>query len=190
MTVGIIVLLMLSVVGVGVVVFLVGLYNQLVLVTVNVDKAWANIDVLLKQRFDEIPKLVAVCEGYMAHERATLEKVTLARTAFLSSTTPGQAARAENQLSQALKTLFAVSENYPQLKANEHFLQLQQRVSYLENQIADRREFFNESVAIYNTRIRQVPEMFIAQLLRYQPREMFAVADTDKKDPVISFKQP
>jgi LemA protein len=167
-----------------------GIYNQLVQVKVNTEKAWANIDVLLKQRYDEIPKLVKVCEGYMKYERETLEKVTLARTRFLEAKSPAQMAKADSELGGALRSLFAVSENYPALKANENFMQLQGRVSYLENQLADRREFYNDSVSIYNTRIKQVPDMFIAGLLGYGAKEMFNVAAAEKSSPDINIEIP
>ena len=175
---------------VGGIMYLVGVYNQLVLVLVNTDKAWANIDVLLKQRYDEIPKLIKVCEGYMKYEQATLEKIIAARTRFMDAKSPAQAAAADASMAGALKTLFAVSENYPELKANANFKQLQDRISYLESQIADRREFYNESVAVFNTRIQQIPDLFIARLLNYQPKEMFKAAEQDKEDPKISFTLP
>lgn len=172
------------------VLYFVGIYNQLIMIKVNVDKAWANIDVLLKQRYDELPKLVKVCEGYMKYEKETLEKVTLARTRYMEAKTPGQVSRADTQLAGALKTLFAVAENYPELKANQNFMQLQNRVSYLEGQIADRREFYNESVAIYNERIQQVPYVFIANMINYAQKEMYKVGDEDKKSPEIKFDFP
>lgn len=167
-----------------------GIFNQLIRVRVNVDKSWANIDVLLKQRYDEIPKLVKVCEGYMTHERQTLESVTKARTMYLEAKTPGQIAKADSELATALKSLFAVSENYPNLKANEGFMQLQQRVSYLENQIADRREFYNDSVAVFNTRIQQIPDVVVARMMNYQPAEMYKVAEAEKASPEINFNVP
>jgi LemA protein len=168
----------------------VGIYNQLVELSVNVDKSWANIDVLLKQRYDEIPKLIKVCEGYMQYERETLEKITAARTRFMEARTPGQLAQADAQMAGALKTLFAVSENYPDLKANENFRQLQQRVSYLESQIADRREFYNDSVAIFNARIRQIPYVFFAGPLQYTTKEMFKATAEEKQSPDIKFNMP
>jgi len=174
----------------GVIIYLVGLYNELIQINVNIDKSWANIDVLLKQRYDELPKLVKVCEGYMAYEKDTLEKVISARTKFLEAKTPASMAAADNVLTGALKTLFAVSENYPELKANENFKQLRERVSYLENQIADRREFYNDSVAVFNTRIKQFPDLFIADMLRYTPKEMYKVAEAEKESPEIKFEMP
>lgn len=190
MGVALVILILLGMVSLGIIVFFIGVYNQLVHVKINVDKAWANIDVLLKQRYDEIPKLIKVCEGYMKFERETLEKVTLARTKYLDAKTPGQIAQADSGLTGALKSLFAVAENYPALKANENFMQLQGRVSYLENQIADRREFYNDSVAVFNTRIKQIPDIFVANILSYSEREMFKVQESDKASPDISFEMP
>ncbi len=173
-----------------VIIYTINIYNELIQIKINIDKAWANIDVLTKQRYDEIPKLVKVCEGYMQYERETLERVILARTKFLESKTPGQVANADSQLSGALKTLFAVAENYPQLKANENFMQLQNRVSQLENQIADRREFYNESVTVYNTRIQQIPYVFVAGMLNYAQKEMYKINEQEKKPPEIKFDLP
>ncbi len=189
---GIIILFLgiLLLVVIGLVLYLVSIYNQLIHVRVNIDKSWANIEVLEKQRYDEIPKLVKVCEGYMKYERETLEKITLARTRFLEAKTPSEIARADAGLAGALKTLFAVAENYPELKANENFIQLQNRISYLENQIADRREFYNDSVAIFNTRIKQIPAVFIANILKYTPKEMFKVPEVEKVSPEIKFEFP
>lgn len=172
----------------GLVLYAVGVYNQLVQINVNVARAWSNIEVLEKQRYDEIPNLVRVCEGYIEHERTTLENVTAARTSFMQAKTPGQVAEADSRLAGALKTLFAVSENYPSLKADSHFLQLQKRVSDLENQIADRREFYNDSVAIFNTRIRQIPYVFFTGLLGFTAeKEMYKVAEAEKAVPQIRF---
>ncbi|NTU43893.1 MAG: LemA family protein [Nitrospirales bacterium] len=167
--------------------YLVGVYNQLIQVRVNVDKAWSNIHVLEKQRYDELPKLVKVCETYMQFERETLERVIRARTLFMEAKGPAEVAKADSSLSSALKSLFAVAESYPDLKANQSFFQLQGRISQLENQIADRREFYNESVAIFNARIEQVPYVFVAQALRYEPREMYEVSEREIASPDISF---
>lgn len=171
----------------GVILYFTSIYNGLIVLSRNIDKAWANIDVLLKQRHDEIPKLVKVCEGYMKYERQTLEKITAARTACLGAKTVGELSQAEGELAKSLKTLFAVAENYPDLKANQNFIQLQQRVSYLESQIADRREFYNDSTNTYNIRINQIPDMFIAQMLRFGPKELFKISAEDKKDVDIKF---
>ncbi len=170
--------------------YLIGIYNQLVQVKVNVDKSWANIEVLEKQRFDEIPKLVKVCEGYMQYERETLQKVIEARSRFLQAKGPADMAQASSDMAGALKSLFALAEAYPDLKANQNFMQLQQRVSALENEIADRREFYNESVTINNARIQQVPYVFLAGFLSMTARELYKVAAAEKAPPDIQFTQP
>jgi LemA protein len=170
--------------------YLVGIYNQLVQVKVNVDKSWANIEVLEKQRYDEIPKLVKVCEGYMQYERGTLEKVIEARSRFLQAKGPSDMAQAGEQLGGALKSLFALAEAYPDLKANANFTQLQQRVSALENEIADRREFYNESVTINNARIQQVPYVFLVGMLNMAAKEMYKVSASEKASPEIKFAMP
>jgi len=187
---GIVVLIVLALATVVAGGYFIGIYNQLIQIKVNVDKSWSNIEVLEKQRYDEIPKLVKVCEGYMQYERETLEKVIEARTRFLNAKGPADMAQAGSQLSGALKTLFAVAENYPDLKANQNFTQLQQRVSYLENEIADRREFYNESVTINNARIQQIPYVFFAGMLSCQPREMYKVSDAERVSPEIRFQMP
>ncbi len=175
---------------IGFAMFFVGVYNGLIMLSRNIDKAWANIDVLLKQRHDEIPKLVSVCEGYMKYERATLESITSARTACMNAKNVGESAAAEGMLTQSLKTLFAVSENYPDLKANNNFTQLQTRVSYLESQIADRREFYNDSVNTYNIRIASIPDMFLAGPMHLTNRDLFKVDEADRQDAQIKFDMP
>jgi len=187
---GIVVLAALIFLAAGAIFYFVTIYNGLIVVTRNIDKAWANIDVLLKQRHDEIPKLVKICEGYMQYERETLEKITAARTACIQAKSVGESSQAEGGLSRSLRSLFAVAENYPDLKANQNFTQLQQRVSYLESQIADRREFYNDSVNTYNIRINEFPDLIVAAKMHLQPREMFKVTEEDKKDVEIKFNFP
>jgi LemA protein len=170
--------------------YLAGIYNQLVSVRVNVDKSWSNIEVLEKQRYDEIPKLVKVCEGHMQYERATLEKVIEARTRYLAAQGPSAKAQADSQMAGALKSLFAVAENYPELKANQSFLHLQGRITALENEIADRREFYNDSVTILNTRLEQIPYIVFARLLNFMPREMYKVDAAERVAPGIKFAFP
>lgn len=168
---------LLAVIGIA---YFVGLYNQLVKAAVNVDRSWANITVLEKQRYDELPRLVEVCNGYMKYEKDTLERITRARTQFLQAQTPPAMAAADLQLDGALKTLFATVENYPDLKAEQNFVRLQKRITALECEIADRREFFNDSVAVFNTRIQQVPYTLIADLMGYTPLEMYKVTEEEK----------
>ena len=171
----------------GVLIYVVILYNGLVRLRNENDRAWANIDVLLKQRHDEIPNLVETVKGYMQHEQKTLLAVTQARAASMSAGSIGQKALADLQVTGALRGLFAVAENYPQLKANDNFLKLQTRITELEERIADRREFFNDDVNTYNTRIGQIPDVFVASFMGLKPREMFKVSDEDKRQVEIKF---
>src|SRR5207302_7162288 len=130
----------------GVVGYVVMIYNGLIALKNDIDKAWANIDVMLKQRHDELAKLLAVCKGYMDYERDTLQKIVQARSMYQQAVTVDQKAQANQSMKAALRGLFAVAENYPDLKANNNFMQLEKRITKLENQIADRREFYNDSV--------------------------------------------
>jgi LemA protein len=172
---------------VGVAGYLLGLYNGLVALKNNIGRSWANIDVLLKQRHDELPKLVKTCEGYMQHERAVFDKLSEARGALANAKSVGQRAEAEGVLSRALGQFFAVAENYPVLKADQSFLQLQSRISEIENQIADRREFYNDTVTTFNTRIQQIPDKYVAGWLAYTPAELFVVSEDDRRDVDIKF---
>jgi LemA protein len=185
-----ILLLAVAVTGIVVVGWAVGLYNQLIGVRVNVERSWSNIEVLEKQRYDEIPKLVKVCEGYMQYERDTLQKVIAARTRYLGAAGPADRAAAGAEMATALKSLFALAESYPDLKANANFTQLQARITALESEIADRREFYNDSVAIFNARLEQVPYVFFARSLGYQPRAMYKVAPAETAAPDIKFELP
>jgi LemA protein len=167
--------------------YVVGVYNMLVRLANNIDKAWSNIDVILKQRHDELPKLVEVCNSYMTHERETLESVTKARTAYSTGQNIDDKAQAENQIVGALGKLFAVAEQYPDLKANQEFLAIQQRISALESTIADRREFYNDSVNLYNIAIEQIPTIWVAQEVGYNARPLLTVAPSDRKDMKLAF---
>ena len=171
----------------GVLIYTVILYNGLVRLRNENDRAWANIDVLLKQRHDEIPNLVETVKGYVQHEQQTLLAVTQARAASMIAASVEQKALADLRLGSALRGLFAVAENYPQLKANENFLKLENRISELEERIADRREFFNDDVNTYNTRIGQIPEVFAASFMSLKPRQMFKVSDEDRRQVEVSF---
>ncbi|MFH1364254.1 MAG: LemA family protein, partial [Candidatus Aenigmatarchaeota archaeon] len=138
--------------------YLIAIYNGLVRLRNNIKKSWANINVLLKQRTDELPKLVASVKGYMKYEKSVLTTLTNARTQFLNAKTMAQKAAADSMITSTLKTLFAVAENYPKLRANENFMQLQNRISGIENELADRREFYNDSVNNFNIRIESFPD--------------------------------
>lgn len=171
----------------GVLLYAVIIYNGLVRLRNGNDRAWANIDVLLKERHDEIPNLVETVKGYMQHEQQTLLAVTQARTASADAASIGQKAVADLKMASALRGLFAVAESYPQLKANDNFLKLQNRISEIEERIADRREFFNDDVNIYNTRIGQIPEVLVASFLSLKPRQLFEVSEEDRRQGEVSF---
>jgi LemA protein len=160
---------------VGLAIYIVSIYNHLVRIKHNVSKAWSNIDVLLKQRHDEIPKLVETCKQYMKFEQETLEKVMQARSqvsqARQSQDIPGLGL-AEGALRMGLGQLFALAEDYPDLRANENFQHLQSRISTLENTIADRREFYNESTNINNIGIETFPDLIVARLFGFGPRDL------------------
>ena len=166
----------------GLLLYFITVYNSLVSIRNECDRAWSNIDVLLKQRHDELPKLVETCRGYMKYEQQTLEMVVQARTAWLSATTVDQKLEANQQTAGALKTLFAVAEKYPDLKANQNFLMLQERISQLESHIADRRELYNDAVNTFNIRIAQLPDVFIAQMLAYTRKPLFAATAAERAD--------
>jgi len=164
------------------------IYNGLVALKNNIARSWANIDVLLKQRHDELPKLVSTCEGYMQHERAVFDALSEARGALLKARSVGERADAENGLTRALGQMFAVAESYPNLKADQAFLQLQSRISELENQIADSREYYNDVVTTWNTRIQQLPDQYVAGWINAQPADLFKVDESDRRDVTISFR--
>ncbi len=186
-TVALVLLAVILLLILGVIIYVVMIYNGLVGLKHNIDKAWSNIDVLLKQRFDELPKLVKVCEGYMDHERETLEAVVKARSQLNQATGEEAQMQAQNQISQALRSLFAVVERYPDLKADTAFRQLQGRVTQIEDQIADRREFFNDAVNIFNIRIEQVPDVFVANAFNFQSRTLWQIDPEHRADVEISF---
>lgn len=168
-----------------IVVYVILIYNRLVSLKHGVSKAWSNIDVLLKQRHDELPKLVEVCKQYMAYEQETLQRVMQARARVAQAregTDLPALGAAETQLRLGLGNLFAVAEAYPDLKANTTFIHLQQRVTALENSIADRREFYNESVNLNNVRIEQFPDVIIARQFGFKPFELLEFSDTEKTD--------
>ena len=161
------------------------LYNNLVALKHNVAKSWSNIDVLLKQRHDELPKLVEVCKQYMGYEQETLEKVMQARSA-VAAAREGQnipaLGQAETQLRLGLGGLFAVAEAYPDLKANTQFQHLQERITELENSIADRREYYNESVNLNNVRIEQFPDVIVARQFGFTVFELLEFSEQETAD--------
>ena len=167
------------------IVYLVGIYNGLVGLRENVKVAWANIDVLLKQRHDELPKLVETCKRYMQFEQETLEKVMRARASVSQASTSGNVAAvgaAEQQLRDGVGRLFAVAENYPQLKSDETFKQLQGRIIALEESIADRRELYNDQVNLNNIRVKVFPDVLIAQQFCFPPAQLLEFPAAEKRD--------
>jgi LemA protein len=185
--VGLVVLAVLAIIVIAIIMYFVGLYNSLVTFKNNIDRSFSNIDVLLKQRHDELPKLIETCKGYMQYEQKTLLAVTEARTAFMRATTPAEKAQADNMVSGALKTLFAVAEKYPDLKANTSFMQLQGRITELETKIAAQRSSYNEDVNAFNIRIAQIPANLVAGFMGLQPHALFQVAEADREDVKVSF---
>ncbi len=171
----------------GVISYVAGLYNNLVTLKNDIDRSFSNIDVILKQRHDELPKLIETCKGYMQYEQKTLQAVVEARSAYTRATTPGEKAQADNMISGALRTLFAVAENYPDLKANSNFMQLQGRITELENKIAGQRNLYNEDVNTFNIRIAQIPDTFVARFMNLQPHALFQVAAADREDVQVKF---
>ena len=168
-----------------IVVYVITIYNALVQIKHNVSKAWANIDVILKQRHDELPKLIETCKQYMKFEQETLTKVIEARSKVFSAREAQNMpalGQAEGTLRSAIGSLFALAESYPELKANQTFQQLQTRISSLENAIADRREFYNESVNINNVRIEQFPDAIIASMMGFKAAQLLEFTEEEKKD--------
>jgi LemA protein len=182
MNVLIVLLLILVLAAVALVVWGVTIYNNLVQVKRNVDQAWANIDVLLKQRHDEIPKLIDAVKGYMTYEKELLQGITSLRTQAAQAGEGPARVQAEGQLGTMLARIFAVAENYPDLKANQNFLALQSRISAIEEQIAHRREFYNDSANINNVRREQVPDLFIAGLVGIRERSLFEATAAERAD--------
>jgi LemA protein len=181
------VLLILVLVAVGIIMYFVGIYNNLVTLKNDIDRSFANIDVILKQRHDELPKLIETCKGYMQYEQKTLLAVTEARTAYMRATTPADKMQADNMMTGALKTLFAVAEKYPDLKANTNFMQLQGRITELETKIAGQRTTFNEDVNVFNIRIAQIPANFVAGFMGLRPHALFEAAPADREDVQVKF---
>jgi LemA protein len=180
--------LILAVLVVGVLLWIAGAYNGLVRLRNQLENAWAQIDVQLKRRHDLIPNLVETVKGYAKHERETFERVTQARNMAISAKSVGERAEAENVLTGALKSLFAVAEAYPELKANQNFMQLQEELASTENKVAFSRQFYNDSVMTYNTRIGIFPTNLIATMFNFGRREFFEVkAEGEREAPKVSF---
>jgi LemA protein len=162
---------------------LIFMYNGLVRTRNRIDNAWSQIDVQLRRRYDLIPNLVETVKGYAAHEREVLESVTQARANAINAQGPAQQAQAENVLEGALKSLFAVSENYPDLKANQNFLNLQEELTSTEDRVAYARQFYNDSVLSYNNKIQSLPTNILAGMFNFEKREYFE-AEPEATGPV------
>lgn len=169
----------------------IGMYNSLITLKNRVEEAWSDMDVQLKRRYDLIPNLIETVKGYAAHESATLEKVTAARTAAMSAQSSGDSKaqlEAENALSSTLKSIFALSENYPDLKANTNFLELQKELADTENKIQASRRFYNGNVRDFNTKLQVFPTNMIANMLGFTAREFFEVEnEAERANVKVSF---
>ena len=183
---------MIAVIVIVAIVVIIGLffwlgYNSLVKRRNQVDNAWSQIDVQLKRRHDLIPNLVETVKGYAAHERGTFEAVTQARANAINAQSPADQAQAENVLSGALKSLFAVAEAYPDLKANQNFLNLQEELTSSEDRVAYARQYYNDSVLSYNTQIQKFPTVILAGMFNFEKREFFDAAPEETETPQVQF---
>jgi len=165
----------------------IGIYNSLVVKRARVDNGWAQIDVQLKRRYDLIPNLVETVKGYAAHEKEVLEKVAELRSRAMGAVSPKESAEANNMLTATLKTLFAVAENYPQLKANENFMRLQEELAATENKIAFARQFYNDVVMDYNATIQKFPQVIIASMFNFTSREFFEAPPEEREAVKVKF---
>ena len=179
MSIGIIIPIIIGII----LIWLIAVYNGLIRLKNRTDEAWSDIDVQLKRRYDLIPNLVNTVKGYATHEKELFEKVTAARTAAMGASTPHDKEQAENMLSGTLKSLFAVAENYPDLKANQNFLELQRELTDTEDKIQAARRFYNGNVRDFNTKIEVFPNNLIAGILNFTKREFFE-AEGGEKEPV------
>lgn len=183
----VITLIVIAVIAVVLVAWVIGLYNALARARVRVKESWSGIDVQLKRRSSLIPNLVETVKGYAAHEKETLENVTRARAMLDRAATPGQAAQADNMLTGALRSLFAVSEAYPDLKANQNFLQLQRELTDTEDKIAYARQFYNSNVRVYNEKIVTIPSSIIAGMFNFTAEEFYEAEEAARGDVSVSF---
>jgi LemA protein len=168
-------------------VFVAGMYNSLVQLRVRADNAWSDIDVQLKRRHDLIPNLVETVKGYATHEKSTFEDIAKFRSVAMQATSPGDKAAAENQLTGALKTLFAVAENYPELKASQNFSALQAQLSETEDAIQNSRRYYNAVVRDLNTKIQSFPTNLLAGMFNFQQRQFFETAAADREPVAVKF---
>ena len=172
---------------VSILVFIIIIYNRFISLNNNIKRDWANINVSLKQRSNELPNLINIVKGYMKYEKTTLETITKARSYLNQTEDVNKKAAASEIISESIKSLFAVVENYPDLKAQENFSHLQNRITALENEIADRREYYNECVTIYNIRIKSFPDLIIAKIINANEKRLFQATDEEKKEVKLKF---
>lgn len=177
----------LIVVVVLLIVWIIGVYNNLVSLKMRVKNAWAQIDTQLKRRFDLIPNLVETVKGYAAHEQGTLEKVIAARNTYASATSVEDKAKANNELTSTLKSIFALGEAYPELKANENFLALQTELTGTEDKVAYSRQFYNDTVQMYNTAIMKFPNNILAGMFGYKEEPFFTIDNAEKEPVKVQF---
>lgn len=170
-----------------IVISIIVMYNALIRLKNQVENAWAQIDVQLKRRADLIPNLIETVKGYVKHEKGVLTDVTKARAQMMSANTPEEKANANNMLSSTLKSLFAVAENYPNLKANENFLQLQEELAGTENKVAYSRQHYNDMVMVFNTKIQVFPSNILANLFNFTRKELFEASQQDKENVKVQF---
>jgi len=163
---------------------IIGMYNSLIRLRNRVDEAWSDIDVQLKRRYNLIPNLIETVKGYASHERETLEKVVKARADAMKAGTTAEKVKAENALSETLKSIFALAENYPNLKANENFLELQRELSDTENKIQASRRFYNGNVRDFNTKIQVFPTNIMAGMLGFKARDFFEITEEKEREVV------
>jgi LemA protein len=180
-------IILLGLLTVAVISFFISLYNKLVMLKFNVEKAYANIDVILKQRADEIPNLVNVAKQFMNYEKEILTRLTELRSSYNNASNSDKKTELANETSKALSSFFAVSENYPELQSNNNFLELQKRVSEIENKISDRREFFNDSINLYNIGIHEFPNVILAKILGYNDKTLLEVTNAEKHYEGVQF---
>ena len=172
------------------VIAVIAIYNGLVSAKLKVDNAWSQIDVQLQRRFDLIPNFVETVKGYMQHESETFEKIASLRTSWANSSSVGEKAKLDNELSETLKTIMAVSENYPDLKANANFSQLSEELRNTENKISFSRQFYNDSVTMYNTKLELFPSNIIANMFKFKPRELFETESEEaRKNVKVDFSK-
>lgn len=170
------------------VIAIIGMYNGLVQARIKVDNAWSQIDVQLQRRFDLIPNFVETVKGYMTHEKETFEKIAALRTSWANASSVSEKADLDNQLSTSLKTIMAVSENYPELKANQNFSELSEELRNTENKISFSRQFYNDTVTMYNTKLQVFPSNIIAGMFNFKSRDLFKVeSDEARKNVKVDF---